>query len=240
MSWKNIKTFLIILFLGINIYLLFLTSNASRAKELTDHNIYETRTVLAKNHIAINTDIIPRYAVSYETVELSAYISNETAKNGDISICENIEFDNQTAITVIKSILKKHGINTKNIVIKSEGDIYYITENHGNMRLFNNKLTVTQKDGKTNINGTWFNHKSTDKSKSGEHSGIYATSALIAFISEYNGKETEITDITCGYYAFTDQSTSNAKSISAVPCYRLTDKKDNVYYYNVLDNSFIE
>lgn len=238
MSWKNVKTFLILLFLCIDIYLLAITYHNDHAKELTDDNIYATWTLLGKNNIAIDKNIIPKQALAYETIELTSLPDSE-GNNGVVTISENAEVNSQNANAVIKDILGRYGINTKNLFIKEENNTYYITETHRDMRLFNNKLAAVAKDGKVTIEGTWYNYRLADSS-AGEQSYVYATSALIAFISRYNGSETEITDITCGYYALTDQSTSNAKSISAAPCYRLTDKQDRIYYYNILDNSFIE
>ena len=239
MSWKNIKTFLILLFLCIDIYLLAITYHSSHAKELTDDNIYSTWTLLGKNNIAIDKNIIPKQALSYETIELTS-LTEDVENSSAVTIDETADINSQDAETVIKTVLDKYGISTKNLVIKEEDNTYYITETYRDMRLFNNKLAAKAKDGRLTINGTWYNYKITDSTGSAEQSYVYATSALIAFISRHNGSETAITDITCGYYALTDQSTSNAKSISAAPCYRLTDKNDKIYYYNILDNSFIE
>lgn len=239
MSWKNIKTFLILLFLCIDIYLLAITYHTSHAKELTDDNIYSTWTLLGKSNIAIDKNIIPKQALKYETIELTSLPEDE-GNSSAVAIDEAADINNQNAQATIKNILDKYGINTKNLVIKEEDNTYYITETYRDMRLFNNKLAAKAKDGRLTIKGTWYKYKTTDNHSSAEQSYVYATSALIAFISRHNGSETAITDITCGYYALTDQSTSNAKSISAAPCYRLTDKNDKIYYYNILDNSFIE
>ena len=247
MSWKNIKTFLILLFLCINVYLLIITYQSGNAKELTEGNIYDTWILLEKNGITIDKNIIPKNAPEYKNIELSPldFDDKDSVKydeNGVITITADVIINEQNAAGVIKDTMQKSGLDTKNIVVKKKHDGYYVAETVGGMQIFNNILRVSIDSGKTVFKGIWYEYHMTDSYRTAETKAVYATSALIAFISEFaqNGSEITISDISFGYHAVTDRSTSNAKSISAAPCYCLTDINGKSYYYNILDTSFVE
>ena len=255
MNWKNIKSFLILLFLCINVFLLIVIYNSHNAKELTDKNIEDAVHLLKSNNIIIDKDIIPKTAKSYSMLELSLISptnSNSIDKSlisasddGTISIAIDELSSNigeQSNENTIKNMLKKHGFNKKNIIIEAEPDGYYISEKTNDMQVFNNRLKVSTQKEYITLNGLWYDCKVTDYGIATDTKTVYATSALIAFISEQTKKDKTvyITDISFGYYAVIDKNTSNAKSISALPCYRLTDNDNNIYYYNILDGSFVQ
>ena len=244
MTWKNIKTFLILLFLCINVFLLMVTFNANSAKELSQSNINDAVKLLESNNIFINKSIIPKEAKEYSHIELSAISQKDQTRDNmitKITLSENPTYYTEGNFDeVIKKELKKYGFNTKNIIIQKQNDKYYISEKINNMQIFNNSLVFGIEGETAYLTGTWYDYQLYDNYADNRKKTVYATSALITFITEYSGnKPINITDICFGYYAVIDKNTSNAKSISAAPCYRLTDSMGNLYYYNIYVGSFV-
>lgn len=245
MSWKNIKTFLILLFLFINIFLLVVTYKANNAKELSQSNINDTVKLLESNNIFINKNIIPKKSEEYGHIELSAIPHQEQSSESmfiKITLSEKPTYYTEGNFDeAIKKELKKYGFNTKNIIICKQNGEYHISEKINDMHIFNNTLIFGYEEETAYLKGTWYDYQLYDNYIDNVKKNVYATSALISFISEYSGeKPISITDICFGYYAVIDKTTSNAKSISAAPCYRLTDSKGNLYYYNINVGSFVK
>ena len=230
-----------------DIYLLGINLGNYTAKELTDASIYETCLILEKNGISIDKNIIPKSAIEYNNIEIYAL--------DDSLMTENVSYDGQTISikgydgdindknydNVIKNILKKNNLYSKNIVAEKFSDCYRVSESFNGMMIFNNNLKILSENDTNLLKGTWYSYHSTDGYAKPDQKLIYATSALIAFMgNEISDNVTEITDIDKGYYAITGSHTSDAKSISAIPCYRITADNKKTYYYNILDGSFVE
>lgn len=255
MSWKNIKTFLIILFLCINILLLTVISNSHKAQNLTESNIDDTVALLKANNIEIDKSIIPKSVSEYSSVELlsitdydnpsisSDYVSKDIDGNITITLPEGISSSNTKNFEKkLKSILVKYGFNDKTVVVEKKSDRYYVLEKIEDMQIYNNILKLDFNSNNIILSGTWYDHHISDSYKATDQKTVYATSALISYISEPNHSKdgTKLVDISFGYHALIDETNINAKSVSAAPCYCLTDDKGNSYYYNILEGSFVE
>lgn len=68
MNWKNIKTFLIILFLGINIFLAVSTVRMHGADRLTEQNINDAVALLGQNNIYIDKSLIPTVPANLDKI----------------------------------------------------------------------------------------------------------------------------------------------------------------------------
>ena len=255
MNWKTIKTFLIFLFLAVNIFLLALNYKSYTMAKLSDSTISDTLTILEKNNIKVNGDVIPRDAAELDNIRLTnlyystiaaSFKSNiKFAENGEIDLvlpAHNMPKDKADISEFIIKTLSIHGFDTENIAISNSDNVYALTYNVNNLPVFNNKITVTPKDNKLYLNGTWYVNEK-ESTYTGSSTGhIYATSALTELISHpsrNSGETLTVTSIDTGYYADVSQGSENIKIISAYPCYRLTTSGDKVYYYSITDSKFI-
>ncbi len=249
MNWKNIKTFLIFMFLAVNIFLISLSVNMHNASKLTDKNIGETLLLLENNNIIIDEQIIPRNAFSNNPIHLTdIYFSELIAEQNiyrdaeDVVITFNFDTDKEAKTEyIILQALKKYGFDTSNINIKYVNNNYVITSNFNEIPIFNNFMTATKENDKITLRGSWYIAK--DSYMWQQTSPSYATSALINFIScPYRNTQitSVITNIEYGYYAQSENMTQNIKTISSSPCYRLTTDDGMMYYYSVNEGKFVK
>ena len=250
MNWKTIKTFLIILFLILNIFLIFLTFQMNNAKKISQNEVSEAIKLLEKNNIYVDKSIIPLLPCEANTINLTdIYYAQESfekiSRNSNEIIIE-IPYvsNNKKSIknNVINS-LNKSGFDTDNIQIEQIKDNefrikYYIND----MQVFNNNINIVINNDIMVLKGRWYIYDS-DNAYNWEYSGSgYATSALINFISHPkrdSSKKTTITDIDYGYYAGSESFNENYKIISSSPCYRLTTDDGMMYYYNISEGTFV-
>ena len=135
MNWKSIKTFLIILFLILNVFLIILTNKINNAKNLSQSEIDETVTLLNINNISIDSSIIPVSPSEDITINLTdIYYINENIE--DITRTENeliIKIPHYTNKSKSKqdnilNSLKKSGFDTENIHLIDKGFDQYKLE----------------------------------------------------------------------------------------------------------------
>ena len=255
MNWKTIKTFLIFLFLAVNIFLLATNYKSYTLAKLSDRTITDTLSLLEKNNIRVEASVIPRDAAELDNIQLTnLYYSIIAAPyksammftdNGTVSLtlpAEDIPTDKNDLSEYIKKNLSLHGFDIKNIEIRKTDGVYTLTYKVNKLPVFNNRMTVTLENNLLKLNGTWYVNEK-ESTYTGHAIGhIYATSPLTELISHpsRNPEETiTITKIDTGYYADVSQGAENIKIVSASPCYRLTTDSEKVYYYSITDSKFI-
>lgn len=250
MSWKSIKTFLIVLFLILNVFLIILTYKMNNAKNLSQSQISETITLLNTNNIEVDPSIIPVSPSEDNTINLTdIYYMNENTD--DIIRTENeliikIPYytkNNKSVQNNILNSLENYGFDTENIkVFEDENNQYKIKYYINNMQVFDNDMSLNIDNDTITLKGKWYIYES-ENAYNWEYGGSgYATSALINFISHPKrdkSKTTTITAIDYGYYANSDNFNKNYKIISSTPCYRLTTDTGMMYYYSVSEGNFV-
>lgn len=254
MNWKNIKTFLIILFLGINIFLAVSTVRMHGADRLTEQNIDDAVTLLAQNNIRIDKSIIPTVPANLDSIELfnplfadkgidKSLITDSNDSGFTMRIpTDTSGINEKNAESKIRTVLKNNKFKVKSIILSKVdgGDkiTYNMTSEHNGIKIFDNSMTLTVEDGALVLRGTWYEYRS-EAIISGGKKSVHATSALIEFISAKpnDGTAVTVTDISLGYHAVSPDNRKNVKTISASPCYRLTTDTGTVYYYNIRDGS---
>ena len=256
MNWKNIKTFLIILFLGINIFLAVSTVRMHGADRLTEQNINDAVALLGQNNIYIDKSLIPTVPANLDSIELSnplfadksidkSLITDSNDNGFTMRIpADTSEITEKNAESKIRTVLKNNKFKVKSIILTKVGGnkiTYNMTSEHNGIKIFDNSMTLTVNDGSLVLNGTWYEYRS-ESIISGGKKSVHATSALIEFISAKpnDGKAVTITDIALGYHAASPDNRKNVKTISASPCYRLTTDTGMVYYYNIRDGSLTQ
>ncbi len=249
MNWKNIKTFLIILFLLVNIYLIFLSANHNKASMISDDSINEAINLLENNNIKIDKNIIPRNSENNNPVHLTDIYFSTLFPAQSIEQTENetkitLNYhgsDNLTNNKKVLQTLKSYGIDVDEITVSVNQNGLYVTSRYNGIPIFNNMMKVDFSEDKIILTGNWYQAKNSYMWKQTIPS--YAISALISFIScPYRNKQitTTITDICYGYYAQTDNQSTDIKTISTSPCYRLTTDDGMMYYYSVIEGKFIK
>ncbi len=256
MNWKNIKSFLIILFTLINILLIVNTVNLSKAYILSDADISNTVLLLEKNNINIDKKIIPSSAKKYDNIHLTDLAFSDENMMDKFNIIQsndgNIimkfksdEISNQkNTEKFIYGILKDNNFNVKDIKLykkTSDGLKYEMTSYYDGLEIYDNHLDITVNDASIEFYGKWYTYDTEIINFAQKNNIVYATSALAEFISVKpdTDKKITITDISIGYKSLQDDSTNNIKTIAAVPCYRLTTDKGLVYYYNIRNGKFM-
>ncbi len=256
MNWKNIKSFLIILFALINILLIVNTINLSKAYILSDADISSTVLLLEKNNISIDKKIIPSSAKKYDNIHLTDLtFSDENmmdkfnivqSNDGNISIkFKTDEIKNQkNTEKLILNILKENNFNVKDIKLyKKSSDVlkFEMTSFYDGLEIYDNHFDITVNNDSIEFFGKWYTYDTEIINFAQKNNIVYATSALAEFISikPDTDKKITITDISIGYKSEQDDSTNNIKTITAVPCYRLTTDEELVYYYNIRSGKFM-
>lgn len=255
MNWKTIKTFLIFLFLAVNIFLLAINYKSYTMAKLSDRAINDTLSLLSKNNIKIDSSVIPRDSADFDNIQLTNLYYSITAMpykssmkftdsgNVELSLsAKNIPDDKSDLSEYIIKSLSVYGFDTGNIEIKKNGNEYELTYKVNRLPVFNNHMTVTVENNILKLAGTWYVNEKESTYTKGSAGHIYATSALtelISYTSENSDRPLTITSIDTGYYADVSQGAENIKIISASPCYRLTTDTNKVYYYSITDSKFI-
>lgn len=255
MNWKTIKTFLIFMFLAIDIFLVAVTYRSYTMAKLNDKSIADTLTILERNNIKVDSAIIPKDATSLDNIQLTNLYYSIIASpyksemmftdDGKLSLnlpANNIPTDKDNISDYIAKNLSIHGFDINNIDIQKHNNEYTLTYKVNKLPVFNNIMSITADDNRLKLLGQWYvNEKENTYTGRGNRS-VYATSPLTELIShpKRNPDEiTTITDISIGYYADAGAGIENIKIISASPCYRLTTDSGKVYYYSITDNKFI-
>ena len=250
MNWKTIKTFSIVLFLILNVFLIILTYNMNNAKKISQSDINETITLLNNNNIKIDASIIPVLPSEENNINLTdIYYLNDNITN--IERTENeliikIPYYSDNKLSTQNNILKlleKYNFDTENIQLHTINDNQYkITYHINNMQVFDNNMILSLNNDNITLKGKWYIYES-ENAYNWEYSGSgYATSALINFISHPKRDESKTTTITAidyGYYANADNFNKNYKIISSSPCYRLTTDTGMMYYYSISEGNFV-
>lgn len=251
MNLGKVKTFLIILFLGINIYLACVTYYSSRF--FTDAKTLDTAVDILKNYdITVKAETVPKYTVNLLNIDTENIIySKKFNKSGNFSTNgdeftstvkeKNIHLAKESAVKrSVLDYLSENGFETRNMKFKNDGDKLIIYCNIRGYDIFDSLITVDVKENSYTLSGSWF-EPLTNKvhSRSRERKTVYITSILLSMAqNEDITKNTpfEITKIDYGYLAGKSYDGSHVTA-AALPYYRIYDSKGNIYYYDAVNGT---
>lgn len=263
MNLGKVKNFLIILFLGINIYLLislFLSTRFTIDKK----TVQTTVSVLEKNDISVDESLIKRTLVNLKNIDTNNIIYTKNFKKSEYASMFEIENDNfvfektsdvysQNENKIkdeVKSLFEKAGFETKHMKF---GKLY--TDANKNKRfsvkcfvsgyeIFDSNISVCVSKNKISFAGRWYEPLSANvKSKSRSRDTVYITSVLVNLIENEEARQNmplKITDIDYGYLAGTFYGEGAHVTTAALPYYRIKDDKNNVYYYDAKNASYLK
>jgi len=264
MSWKRIKSFLIILFLAINILLVFSSNSVLfTSKTRFDNEVIEgTIDILNRNYgILVSEAIIPPYIDTLDSVDVTNIIYTEEFENftglkakqasfeGEF-ITDIFSYNEENALTEMKSILGKLNISDESykITVKKvdKGILCNVYEYINKYKLFNGHIKALFTPGNVSLSGTWYIVQNTDLNDNTKNNIRMAdvTGVLLdlANISSADSALTpkEITDIKYGYHLSYYDLNALTKSAPAVPSYLIETDIGSKYYYDAISGLLIK
>lgn len=261
MSWKNIKTFLIVLFLIINIYLIFSVNGFDFKKPNTSYvnkkTVSDTINILKNNYnIEINEQTVPESVDNIGIIDVTNIIYTDSFKNSEYDFKTNgaafeadIETDtysyneNNSKIQML-NILADIGIAKDfyalDIKKTDEGLVCIASEVLTPYPIFNGEIKAVFLPSKVHITGTWY----IAQSKNDLPSKMYdITGVLIDMAStmkKSDAASAKIINIGYGYYVSYYDKNTVSKSSSAIPCYMIETDDGLKYYYDALNGKSLK
>lgn len=261
MNLGKIKNFLIALFLGINVYLIF-SLIASLSFHIDDKTIENTVAILNSADIAVDKAVIPKKLANLKTVETQNVIYTEQFKSSkfyDDFVISNdgfaAEFEDDTLfgknnrgiIKDVKKRLSECGFDTdfmqfSDVKTTDNGKSFSVNCYVQKYCFFDSSIRVNVSRDSYSIAGKWYTPQSGDiKSNSKSREMVYITSVLIDLKeNEQIRKSTPLTikNIEYGYLSDSMYGASGHVSATALPYYKITDNHNNTYYYDASDGTY--
>ena len=257
MDWYRMKTVLIILFLGINLFLAALLGYES----YSEHKVDQVKTeailqTLERGGIKVEARLRPSsprlralrlenpYADSFAFAarvlgDGAHHQENTFEKDGNkLSFTENgFIFEaaspavppQKKHITSLKSALEAMGLSMRYATGKTENNAVIFTQKVDGVPLFGAQLRVMPcADGSVSrIQGTWANIADIYGEKSRV---VLPAQALLTFLQEGTHEGETITDATCGYSVLL--SDGAYRTADAVPAWRIETESGTVFFYD--------
>ena len=263
MNLGRVKTFLIVLFLGINIYLMASHFFSTRFY-IKEKTIDDTISIIKEYGITVDKDTVIRYTVNLKNIETNNVIYSDTfvKKNKDNKF--RIDENRFEATFKSKALANKSDKEIQDTVIsklesygfsKTYMDLGKIKSTKGGKHfdihckvkkyyIFDNKISVNITGDSFTVKGMWF-EPSNDNITMNSHSRktVYITSVLMNLIENEDAKKNlpfKVTDIDYGYMGGTIYGNGGHVTATSLPYYRIKDNKGNVYYYDASNGSYFK
>ena len=234
MNWERIKNFLIILFVGINIFLIgFMFSSVRKSTSVTDAVVEDTVRLLGANSIGVEGKIIPLSVNNPGTLDVVA-INVESQYTCSKTLSE------ANAVGEIKKALKALGV--KNTVISKTNETeYYIMQKIKDNFIYDSGITALLDGNNIKLSGVWY--KQQTKPRSTEIDMMPVTAILIDFMNNPNrdvALHNKIESIGVGYCVPQYDSGVDHKSMPAVPCYSIKTENGTMFLYDALRGVYLK
>ena len=265
MSWKRIKSFLIILFLLINILLIVSSDSIFFLPSWTKFNrnvINGTIDILDRNYgISVAEDVIPSYVGVIDNVDVTNIIytrefdniselrSNKSTFYGEL-ITDVYSYNEQNSLKEIKLILERLNIDKDSYKIDvkkiDKGILCNVYEYVGKYKFFNANIKALFTPGKIKISGQWYIVQNKEprnfiinNTNMADITGVLLDLASIS-ASDKDQKFSEITGIKYGYHLSYYDINTATKTAPAVPCYMIETDIGSEYYYDAISGLLIK
>lgn len=264
MSWKNIKTFLILLFIIINTYLVFSTDGFFQKPTVTyvDKSTIKDVAIVVKNNynISLSANIVPKKVTNLKNIDVTNIIYTDALKksgfdfeiNGasfEVKIkTQTYSYNEDNAKKQVSDILEKLGIKNDNYKISTyksdKGIVCNINQAISEYPIFNSKIKAVCASSEIKLYGTWY---VTDIKKEKElitaSKMTDITSVIIDVADKCNksdGTQVKITQIGYGYYVPSYDENIVSKTSPAIPCYMIKTDEGLKYYYDATNGKPIK
>ena len=234
MNWERIKSFLIVLFIVINIFLIvFMFGSVRKSTSVTDAVVKDTVGLLKANKITVDEDIIP----------LSV---NNPGTLGVVAIKVSSQYQSPKALTQsntqseIKKAIRALGVKDFQISETRENE-YYIMQKIKDNFIYDSGIKATVAGNNINLSGVWY--KQQTKPSATDNDMMPITAVLIDFMNNPlldGNTQKEISHIGVGYCVPQYDSGMEHKSMPAVPCYCITTSKGASFLYDASSGVFLK
>ena len=259
MNFSRAKSYLIVLFVIVNLFLIYNLAMMSDSDRISAETVDNTIKILAKKNITVSKDIIKTSPESMFYLNLKNPFAEKKAftdsLNGKATISEkgfefvpedkNIDFKyllpSYDAAKQALSHFKDNGLDvkyTKCVGTLDMGEGVYkasFIQSFEGHDLYNTNIDIYYKEGNV-INSYGVYYEIASFSAPDERIKT-PTEVLIRFSNDFNEKCT-IKSIESGYY--TEPFKNEYSMISAVPCFMITTDNGNKYYYDAISASLLK
>ncbi len=263
MNLGKVKTFLIVLFLGINIYLIISSFLASRFF-IDGKTIDDTVALLKSNQISIDKDLIDSSFTNLKNIDTNNIVYTQKFKKAnkdgifeienDTFLCERefkgiYELSDRRIKKEIEKFLEASGFETEHMKYGKISDkkgqkSYTIRCFVKGYEVFDSFIRVTVLKDSFKLKGSWYEPLSEDiKSRSGSRDVKYVTSVLLSMLQNeeiMKNKPFTIKAVDYGYLSAASYGGGAHVTTSALPYYRIETSKGNVYYYDAANGAYLK
>ncbi len=264
MSWKKIKTFLILLFILINAYLIFSTDGSvvkfDSVTYVDKETISKTVEILRRNYgITAELDDIPSKINNINIIDVTNYIYEDKLKNNDkyelrisgaefsvVADTKTYSYNETNAATELSRILDELGIAPSaykmNFSKSDIGLLCYIDEYVSDVPILNGRIRAEFFPTSISIRGRWYTPHTFDVNaqdnslRMTDVTGVLVDAAGRAQL----GGASALTKVVYGYYVSSYDENSVSKTSSAIPCYMIETDIGSKYFYDAYNGKFLK
>lgn len=244
-NWEKLKTFLIVLFAVLNVFLIaFTLVQNSKYSVISDETVSDTVKILKSKNINISADKIDRKQVGLNVISLKNAVVSHNFPSGFTREDEKT-FSAETSGSLnsegdVKRVLSSVGINGDTEIILNEKSAV-VNLKVGGFPVFDVSLTLTEQNGKVKISGSWYSAESKPKKSSDKSDIVSLTGILIDFsnIAQFDG-EISVDKIELGYYISESNRLLERLNVTAAPCWKISSSDGKCYYFNARNGEFLK
>ena len=245
MNWEKLKTFLIVLFSIINIFLITMKiATSSENVSIPRSTISDTVSVLSKNNIKINESVIPDKVKNMDDITLKPVTMVDGFLPNDAYIDSmSFEFDSGTVISTqqeLKKLLSSCKFKKYRVLKGFSHKSAKIVQLIKGYPIFDAELDIECKKDKTKISGAWFKAQTYPKKSLDSVSSATITGILIDFINNPARGEGEQTIKTIDYGYTVSKPENDNVLYTAVPCWKIELDNGEKFFYNARNGEYIE
>lgn len=244
-NWEKLKTFLIVLFAVLNVFLVVFTLiQNSKYSVISDETINDTVKILKSKGITVDPAKIDRKQVNLNVISLKNAVVSPSFPGGFTRIDEKT-FSVETTGSLddeisIKKLLASVGIRGNSEIV-SDGKKAVVYLKTGGYPVFDVFLNLTEQGRKVKIWGSWYSAEGNPKKSSDTSDIVSLTGILIDFsnIAQFDG-EIKVDKIELGYYVSDSNRLLERLNVTAAPCWRISSDDGKSYYFNARNGEFLK
>ena len=244
MNWGKLKSFLIVLFLIINVFLIVSMFISYKVKTtISDETIQNTVSILKRNDIIVDPSIIDNAVKNVHDITLKPITKSDnfsakfTLK--DYNAFEMTFSEKISDTDEMKKILSNASIKDYKIEKEFSNGFGIVSQKAGGYTIFDTTVEVESNAAGTRVMGEWYEIITKPKKNKDFDNIVILPSILINYISNSQRPEGEqkITDIEYGYYV--TNKNSDSVIYTAIPCWRIEVDSAMNFYYNARNGEYM-
>lgn len=259
MNFSRAKSYLIVVFVLVNLFLIYHLVSMNKSDALSAQTIENTISILAEKDIKVSKELIRTTPVNLFYLNLENPLADKQnfikSLKGKVTVNEegfefipedkNIKFKyllpSYDAAIQALSHMKDNGFNGKHLVCTGTLDmgkgVYKASfiQNYDGYDIYNTNIDIYYKEGQVlSLSGVYYN---IDTFSAPEESIKSQAEILIRFSGDV-GQKCIVKSLESGYY--TEAYKNEYSMISALPCYKITTDNGNKYYYDAVLSTLLK